>query len=394
MHISKTPNNVNLRTDPSSAAMTMAKLQSPVKQSFEKANDNLKDIYSGLTKYSKAVEKKFKEQTLPLAENDAMASQSALIDRAIAMHLLREGHFDVASTFIKEVNTQHSQTPAYRSVTGPTTPLTPSWAADFGSNAEKSVSLQNQFTDMFSILAALQNDHNLAPAISWASDNSAALEARSSNLEFDLCRLQYVILFQTKGTVEALSYARKTLPRFGARYVNETNALLGALAFNRHINYSPYADIFAASQVKGQTNGTPTSSASAFDTAAQAFTSDFCALLSLSSASPLLTAVTAGYLALPTLIKYGEIQRRNRTSWTTAQELPVEIVLPEGYQFHSVFVCPVSKEQSTDSNPPVMLPCAHIIARESMERISKGLKFKCPYCPNDCHPRDAKVVYL
>lgn len=379
--------------------MTLAQIQAPIKQTFEKANDHLKDIYSGLNKYSKAVEKKFKEQALPLGDNDAMASQSALIDRAIAMHLLREGHFDVASTFINEVNKQHSQDPAYQSPSSSstTTPTPPSWAADFGADAQKSASLQQQFNDMFSILSALQNDHNLTPAITWASANSAALEARNSNLEFDLCRLQYVNLFQTSGPAEAVQYARQTFPRFRARYATETNALLGALAFHGNITYSPYASIFGGSDSIEKAHDTSTSApsaSSAFDKAAQAFSSDFCALLSLSSASPLLTAVTAGYLALPTLIKYGEIQRRNRTSWTTAQELPVEIPLSQDYQFHSVFVCPVSKEQSTDTNPPVMLPCAHIIAMESMDKISKGLKFKCPYCPNECHPRDAKVVYL
>ena len=31
--------------------------------------------------------------------------------------------------------------------------------------------------------------------------------------------------------------------------------------------------------------------------------------------------------------------------WTSANELPVEIPLPAAYQFHSIFVCPVSKER-------------------------------------------------
>ena len=37
--------------------MTLAKLQNPVKQSFEVINNDLKDVYKGLGNYSKALDK-------------------------------------------------------------------------------------------------------------------------------------------------------------------------------------------------------------------------------------------------------------------------------------------------------------------------------------------------
>lgn len=42
----------------------------------------------------------------------------------------------------------------------------------------------------------------------------------------------------------------------------------------------------------------------------------------------------------------------------------------------------------------MMLPCGHVIAHESLDRISKGTRFKCPYCPCESQPNDAKRVYL
>lgn len=369
--------NDTYNTDPDSATMIIAKLQTPVKANFEKVNDDLKEIHSGLNKYSKALEKKFKDRPLPFADNDALTTQTSLIDRAIAMHLLREGHFDVASTFINEVN---SKPIPYN----PNLSDNASWEADFAPSRLKSTTLQQQFSSMYHILHEMRSNGNLSPAIQWAQQNSSALSARGSNLEFDLCRLQYISLFISSSPLAAVAYARQTFPSFGARYAAQTTSLLGALAFTPNIAASPYSALLTPGLTDSDT----------MTTAASAFTSEFCALLSLSSASPLLTAVTAGYLALPTLLKLSQIQQTHRTSWTTAQELPVEVPLPSAYQFHSVFVCPVSKEQSTDANPPVVMPCGHVIARESCERISKGGRFKCPYCPGESHLRDAKVVYL
>ena len=43
--------------DQNSASVTLAKLQNPVKQSFEAVNSDLKDVYKGLGNYSKALDK-------------------------------------------------------------------------------------------------------------------------------------------------------------------------------------------------------------------------------------------------------------------------------------------------------------------------------------------------
>lgn len=45
------------RQGQNSASVTLAKLQNPVKQSFETINNDLKDVYKGLGNYSKALDK-------------------------------------------------------------------------------------------------------------------------------------------------------------------------------------------------------------------------------------------------------------------------------------------------------------------------------------------------
>ena len=346
---------------------------------------------------------KFKETPLPFADENAVASQASMINRAIAMHLLREGLFDVATTFIAEANAK-PPTPSPSSLEASKMDVDQEyametstedirrkrdtqWSTDFSPNAFKASPLQEQFSEMYSILHEMRENRNLSPAITWARLHSDVLDARGSNLEFELCRLQYITLFTSKdateGPLAAVQYARSNFPHFTIRYSTQIRQLIGALAYASNLETSPYASLFSA-----------TSESNTTAAAAAAFTSEFCALLSLSSASPLLTAVTAGCIALPTLQKYDQIRSKHSTSWTTTAELPVEVPLPPAYSFHSVFVCPVSKEQATDQNPPMMMPCGHVIAKESLDSMSKGQKFKCPYCPQESQPSDALRIYL
>ncbi|KAJ4292808.1 hypothetical protein N0V90_009471 [Kalmusia sp. IMI 367209] len=386
-----------ISAEPQTAPLTLAKLHDPVKKSLEAAQKDIKPIYSSLNKYGRALDKKFKDKPIPPASNDALSSHPQLVNRAIAMHLLREGEFSVASTFIQEAN-RHPPRPE-------PTPNTPnpyiheSWEKDLAEGTFNSEKLQTQFQEMYHILHQLREVKNLDPAIQWARQRSDLLEARGSNLEFELCRLQFVCLFMgyktnpettdndmlmdeedPYGPLQAYAYARREFAHFEGRYAREVQQLMGAMAYWQNVVDSPYQRYFY--------NNT------AWEEVATSFTREFCSLLGLSADSPLYIAATAGAIALPHLLKLQNIMEKTRTEWTTQNELPVEIPLPPTYHFHSIFVCPVSKEQSTDKNPPMMMPCGHVIAHESLERLSKATRFKCPYCPSESHPREARKVRL
>ncbi|KAJ5121886.1 hypothetical protein N7448_003019 [Penicillium atrosanguineum] len=371
--------------DPNQAAVTLAKLQNPVKSSFEAINDSLKETHSGLNKYTKSLDKLFKDRPLPSTEHDVLSEQEHLIDRAIAMHLLREGQFSVAATFLSDILDKKAMTQTSES----TVCSTDQAAIVFDIDEVPSDEIRKQFGQMYYILHELKEQKNLLPAIEWSRENHEALDARGSNLEFELCRLQFVWLYHGEshehgnksGNVKAaMQYAQAEFQGFAPRYLREVQQLIGAMAFCPNLRDSPYASIF--------------NNSSAWDDVANFFTREFCSLLGLSADSPLYIAATAGAIALPTLLKLQTIMKAKRTEWTSENELPVEISLPPSYLFHSIFVCPVSKEQATDENPPMMMPCGHVIAEDSLRRLSKGNRFKCPYCPNESSPKDARKVFL
>lgn len=307
------------------------------------------------------------------------------------MHLLREGEFGVASTFIDEAN-RHPPHPEPTANT-PNPYLRESWEKDLAEGTFNSEKLQQQFAEMYLILHELRNQRNLKPAIQWARERSEILEARGSNLEFELCRLQFVGLFightqqdstpdddTPTGPLHAWAYARQEFAPFQHRYARDIQQLMGAMAFWQNVSDSPYRRYFYND--------------ASWDEVAHSFNREFCSLLGLSADSPLFIASTAGAIALPYLLKMQSIMKEKRTEWTTQNELPVEIPLPSQYHFHSIFVCPVSKEQTTDANPPMMMTCGHVIAQESLDKLAKGARFKCPYCPCECHPKEARKVVL
>ncbi|GFP56573.1 E3 ubiquitin-protein ligase RMND5A [Trichoderma asperellum] len=385
-------------------SMAMTTLQNPVKDRLEAINNDLRDVTKAQRSFGKALDKArvhaLPQRELPMG-TDAMADHPSLINRAIAMHLVREGQFSVASTFVRESRDQ--QPPLSLEPWSPRTARTDEDGDDdmIQEDGEEErltghgvnnypEDLQGQFAEMYSLLSELRN-RNLGPAIKWARQNNSRLESAGSNLEFELCKLQFVWLFkgpevnglpddERNGEMGALRYAKEHFARFQSRHLKEIQQLCGAIVFAPNIEQSPYRHIFQID--------------SAFEDVATSFTREFCSLLGLSAESPLYVAVTAGSIALPRLIKYNKNTKEKKTEWTTENEMAFETPLPPSMIYHSIFVCPVSKEQTTEQNPAMMLPCGHVICRESLHNMAKGSRYKCPYCPTEGHLRDAIKITL
>ncbi|PHH91638.1 hypothetical protein CDD83_10924 [Cordyceps sp. RAO-2017] len=374
--------------------MVMTTLQNPVKAQLESVTSDLKDVTKAQKGLGKSLDKALPQRELPM-ETDAMADHPTLINRATAMHLLREGQFSVASTFLREEQEQ-GQAEGSASASGSASRTDEDGDDDMRREEERddddmqslSEDLQDRFSEMYGILAQLKQ-RNLTPAIEWARVNNGRLEAKGSNLEFELCKLQYVWLFkgpaqnglpddENNGRGGALAYARRYFARFQSRHLKEIQQLSCAMIYAPNLEASPYRHIFEID--------------SAFEDVATSFTREFCSLLGLSAESPLYVAVTAGAIALPRLIKYTAYMREKKTEWTTENELAFETPLPESMIYHPIFVCPVSKEQTTEQNPAMMLPCGHVICRDSLHKIAKGSRYKCPYCPTEGHLRDAMEI--
>jgi hypothetical protein len=67
-------------------------------------------------------------------------------------------------------------------------------------------------------------------------------------------------------------------------------------------------------------------------------------------------------IALPQILKAEKILKFKKEI-LNEKELPYEIHLTNQLKFHSLFICPVTKEISTPENPPMLLLCGHAVSQ-------------------------------
>lgn len=314
-----------------------------------------RDLHGTVSKVGKAIDKNFVSDFSTTGNEEVFnASENVkLLNRVISEHFLRQGMLDIAEELIKETGIQVEQ------------------------------NKREPFSELNMILDALKR-RDLQPALQWAQSNRQKLQDQSSSLEFRLHRLHFIDLLQ-KGSAmqeEAIVYARQNFQHLALQHEKDIQVLMGSLLYLKQgVDNSPYSYLLD-----------PIHWAEICDV----FTRDACTLLGLSVESPLTVCVNAGCIALPALLNIRQaMQQRQVTGvWNTRDELPIEIELGKKCHFHSVFACPILRQQGSENNPPMKLVCGHVISRDALHKLANGNKLKCPYCPIEQNPSDARLIHF
>ncbi|XP_041049723.1 E3 ubiquitin-protein transferase RMND5B isoform X2 [Cetorhinus maximus] len=325
-----------------------------IKDTVQKLALDHKDIHGSVSKVGKAIDRNFDTDVSGVGVEGVWDSheKQQFLSEAVVEHLYRQGLLNVAEELCQE------------------------------SGICIDLSQKEPFLELNRILEALRM-RNLRPALEWAMANRERLLALSSTLEFKLHRLYFISLL-TGGVInqiEALEYAKNFQP-FAQQHQRDIQVLMGSLVYLRHgIANSPYLHLLDSNQ---------------WADICDIFTRDACALLGLSVESPLSVSFSAGCLALPVLLNIKAVieQRQCTGIWSQKDELPIEIELGKKCWYHSVFACPILRQQATESNPPMKLICGHVISRDALNKLINSGKLKCPYCPMEQAPADAKQIYF
>nr|XP_018898843.1 PREDICTED: protein RMD5 homolog A [Bemisia tabaci] len=335
--------------------LIMKQAMNKVKESVQRLAADHRDLHSTVSKVGKAIDRNFVQDFASTSREDVFSGPDKimLLNQVICQHFIRQGMLDIVDELVAEA----------------------------GVKTEPSV--KEPFSALNSILDSLKQK-DLTQAFDWAREHRESLEAQNSSLEFKLHQLQFISLLQkgTTGQNEAIAYARTHFSQFVGRHEKEVQNLMGMFLFLPHgISASPYAHMLE-----------PHLWSDIVDT----FTKDACSLLGLSVDSPLSVSVNVGCAALPALLNIRQVMQQKQVTgmWSGKDELPIEIELGQEHKYHSVFACPILRQQSSESNPPMRLICGHVISRDALTKLGSVNKLKCPYCPVEQNPSEARLIYF
>uniref|UniRef100_A0A5S6QXK9 CTLH domain-containing protein n=1 Tax=Trichuris muris TaxID=70415 RepID=A0A5S6QXK9_TRIMR len=239
-----------------------------------------------------------------------------------------------------------------------------------------------KFANMYVILNALKNK-NIVPALEWVNANRETLAKSKSDLEFYLTRLEFIQLLQ-KGCdnrEEIIQFARR-FNRFANTNTKEMQELMTSLLFlTSGLESSPYNYLLSDKM---------------WDQAVSSFTSDWCKVHKIPTASPLKVIMDIGMKAVVAMLNLRKVMGHGKVVEVLGlgDELPVEVDMGDIPQYHSVFACPILRQATSDENPPVRLACGHVISRDALSRLVSHDRLKCPYCPQESLASKAKVIYF
>ncbi|XP_059607809.1 E3 ubiquitin-protein ligase RMND5A [Phlebotomus argentipes] len=326
---------------------------SKTKEKLQRLTADHRDLHGTVSKVGKAIDRNFVSDFTATSRTDVFTSERniQLLNTVIAQHFYRQGMEDVADMLIKESSLQHDE-----------------------------ISIE-PYAELHRTWEAIHN-RDLAPALQWATHYSDKLEAKHSALEFKLHRLAFMQILSRgiEAQKEAIAYARTYFSKFVHRFQKDIQSLMGTLMYLPiGIQNSPYRHLMASEM---------------WIEAADSFIKDACSVLGINKDSPLSVVVNAGCTALPALLNLKQVMlsRQVMGIWNGRDELPIEIDLDPDNRYHSIFACPILRQQSSDDNPPMKLICGHVISRDALNKLSSGPILKCPYCPMEQSPQDARLI--
>ncbi|XP_037936055.1 E3 ubiquitin-protein ligase RMND5A isoform X2 [Teleopsis dalmanni] len=321
---------------------------------------NHRDIHGTVSKVGKVIDRNFVSDYTAITRIDALQDDHnmMLLNKVMAKHYCRQGMDDVAQLLIKESGMPEEM-------------------------AQEVFASESSFAEVYSIWKAIQQQE-LGPALEWAARYSNELIAKNSSLEFKLHRLAFLQIVSRgmDAQAEAIAYARNNFSKFIDRFETEIPTLMGCFIYlPLGIEKSPYAHLI---------------SPEIWTEASYIFMKDACNTLGISKNSALSVVINAGCTALPALLNIKQVMQSRQvlSIWSGRDELPIEIELDPENRYHSIFACPILRQQTTEDNPPKRLTCGHVISNDALHKLSNAHILKCPYCPVEQNADEAVRIYF
>ncbi|VVC36299.1 CTLH, C-terminal LisH motif,Zinc finger, RING/FYVE/PHD-type,CTLH/CRA C-terminal to LisH motif [Cinara cedri] len=289
--------------------------------------------HSDVSRIGKTIDKNFVADYTEASNKKVFKTdqEKELLNKIICMHLFRDSKWEVAEEFLKETGISVDDEQKQR------------------------------YLNLNHIVDSLKRQ-DPTPAFEWVQQNKAQLDAKKSDLEFKLHQIVFLDIL-SRDQYEAVVYARAHFNRFVEKH-GDIQSTMGMILFPPNLAKmrSDVIDLFIKDSCLGDDD-----------------------LLSV--------CVNVGCSALPALLDIKQaICRDVGGVWNENDELPIKI--DTGFAYHSVFACPILRTRCGSSNPPMMLVCGHVISKDALNKLERSGRLKCPYCPKEQLPSEARQIHF
>ncbi|CAF2043631.1 unnamed protein product [Rotaria magnacalcarata] len=332
-------------------------VQNMAKPLAKQYSDKHKDLHGSISKIGKTIDRYFQSDfgNVPITELFDTTEKLKLIYMIICEDLYRQGRMSIAEKLIEETKLVDNDL----------------------------FNLEKNFLEEINMVLENLREKNVLPAIDWCIRHRNELIKNGSLLEFHLHKMRFVQLLQMGNFEETKNYFihLRQYSTLNGQFEQDVNYLMGAFVFaRRDLSQSPYkyllephlwlqlSDLFMQ----------------------QAFQQ-----LGLAQDSPLYVVMKIGFQSLPALMSIVNAMQNTQVCHILSKdELPIEVDVGQEHRYHSVFACPILRQQTTDQNPPMKLVCGHVISKDALNKLSMQNKLKCPYCPLEQSPSDARQLFF
>ncbi|CAF0784896.1 unnamed protein product [Adineta ricciae] len=343
----------NVSADPN----TKVNLRETIKPLAKQYSDKHKELHGSISKIGKTIDKCFQSDfgNVPIFELFDKPEKLKVIYMIICEDLYRQGRMSIAQQLIKETSL----------------------------NDNELFNVEKEFLEEINLILENLREKNLLPALEWCKRNRNELNKTGSLLEFHLHKMRFVQLLESGNFEQAKAYL-SNLRQYSisnGQCEQAVNELMGSLVFaQRDLAKSPYKYLLEPHL---------------WLQLLELFMQQAFQQVGLAQDSPLYVVMKTGFQALPALMSIVNAMQNTQVCHILSKdELPIEIDVGQEHRYHSVFACPILRQQTTDQNPPMKLVCGHVISKDALNKLTLQNKLKCPYCPLEQSPADARQLFF
>ncbi|KAF5329946.1 hypothetical protein D9611_010440 [Ephemerocybe angulata] len=241
------------------------------------------------------------------------------------------------------------------------------------------------FTDIRRIESALAR-HSCTEALSWCSENKAALRKVKSTLEFDLRLQEYIELSRARKSAEAITYLNKYLSQWHETHFPQISQASALLAFPPTTSCGPYRRLYDQSR---------------WHNLIRSFRMAIYNLNTIPTEPLLHLALYAGLVALKLPACYNPATKNvDCPVCESSGDTPLGLgklaeEVPFSHHSNSTIVCRITGKIMNEDNPPMAFPNGNVYSREALEEMAtKNGSVTCPRTGQTVNFAELKKVFI